>query len=372
MTKDEVYLDCAASAPVTDEVLNFLHLQYAKKLGNSSSIHRAGVQANLELEKSRQTISDLVRCQADEIYFTSGATESNNLALKGIFLNQIQSNQELIISGFEHSSVQQVALSLAKQGVVVKKAPLDSQGLILLDDFEKLITNRTKMVSIVHANSEIGVIQNLAAIGQICRKKNIIFHSDGAQAFCKTPVNVQEMNLDIYSFSGHKIHAPKGVGAIYIRHGVQVHPQIEGGGHESGLRSGTVPVETISSFAFATTLYTADRILKLKQLQVFLIEQLKANFSNVRIHGSLDSRICSQLNFAIPGLNGKAILKKLDAEGIRISVGSACQSGKKSASTTLKAIGLSDDQAFEALRVSWGLESSQQDLQYLIQALKNK
>lgn len=370
MTNDEIYLDCAASAPVTDEVLGFLTKQYAKKMGNSSSIHRSGVQATVELEKARQIIADRINCQTDEIYFTSGATESNNLALKGVFNNQLQPNDELIISGFEHSSILQVALSLAKQGIVIKKAPLDSEGLIVLKEFENLISDRTKMVSIVHSNSEIGVIQNLAAIGDICRKKNIIFHSDGAQAFCKTPVDVQKMQLDAYSVSGHKIHAPKGVGAIYIRNGLQVYPQLEGGGHESGMRSGTVPIETISSFAFATTLYTAEHLQKLKSLQHYLIEQLKANYPNVRFHGSLDARICSQLNFAIPGLNGKSVLKKLDSAGIRISVGSACQSGKKSASATLKAIGLSDEQAFEALRVSWGLESEQQDLQQLVRCLK--
>ncbi len=370
MSNDEVYLDCAASAPVTDEVLQFLTQQYKKKLGNSSSIHRAGVQATVELEKARQKIANIIHCQPDEIYFTSGATESNNLALKGLLNNQLQTNDEIIISNFEHSSILQVALSLAKQGIVIKKAPVNSEGLILIDQLEKLMTDRTKLVSIVHANSEIGVIQNLAEIGWLCQKRNIIFHSDGAQAFCKTSIDVQKMNLDMYSISGHKIHAPKGVGAIYIRNGLQVYPQLEGGGHESGMRSGTVAVETITRLAYAADLYSAEKIQKLKSLQNFLVQELKDNFPSLRIHGSLEFRICSQLNFAIPGLNGKTLLKALDAEGIRVSVGSACQSGKKSASATLKAIGLTDDQAFEALRVSWGLESTENDIIKLIQCLK--
>jgi len=370
MSNDEVYLDCAASAPVTDEVLQFLTQQYKKKLGNSSSIHRSGVQATVELEKARQKIANIIHCQPDEIYFTSGATESNNLALKGLLNNQLQTNDEIIISNFEHSSILQVALSLAKQGIVIKKAPVNSEGLILIDQLEKLMTDRTQLVSIVHANSEIGVIQNLAEIGRLCQKRNIIFHSDGAQAFCKTSIDVQKMNLDMYSISGHKIHAPKGVGAIYIRNGLQVYPQLEGGGHESGMRSGTVAVETITSLAYAAGLYSAEKIQKLKSLQNFLVQELKDNFPSLRIHGSLEFRICSQLNFAIPGLNGKTLLKALDAEGIRVSVGSACQSEKKSASATLKAIGLTDDQAFEALRVSWGLESTENDIIKLIQCLK--
>jgi cysteine desulfurase len=367
---NEIYLDCAATSPLTEFTKNHLIEIFSKKLGNSSSIHHSGVISNLFLEKARIKISNLINCRPEEIYFTSGATESNNIVFNGILENWSNNvRNEILISSIEHSSVAQSAAYLSSKGFVVRKIPVLSNGEINFLDFTKLINEKTILVSIVHANSEIGVIQNLDKIGDICRNKSIFFHSDGAQAFCKTKVDVKKSNLDFYSISGHKIHSPKGVGALYINSNVKITPLFHGGMQEAGMRPGTTPVELIDTFAKASDQYTDEHILKLKQLYNELKMDLLNNFPGIRFHSTSSNQLPNIINFAIPGILGKTLLKNLDKRGVRVSVGSACNSGKKTASETLLAIGLTEESAFEAIRVSWGLETSLDDIKKFVTIL---
>lgn len=361
--QNEIYLDYAATAPVHDFVLEHLINQYKSKLGNSTSIHQSGVKSSLVLENARVKIAQHLNCTSEEVYFTSGATESNNLVLKSIFqLNRNSERNEILISSTEHSSIIRCVQQLESQGLKFKEVPVDQNGFIDFKELEGLITKKTVLVSIAHANSEIGVLQDLKKIGEICKNKKILFHSDGAQAFCKIHTNMHDFNLDFYSISGHKIQAPKGIGALFVNKAVFLSPQLCGGGQESGLRSGTVAVELASAFAKATELYTTEAILHLKNLQNILLQELRLRFGDLRIHGTMESRLLNQLNFGIPGSNGKQILQKLNQNKVYVSVGSACNSGKKEASRVLTSIGLTDEQAYEAIRISWGLQTSADDI----------
>lgn len=370
LDKKEIYLDYAATAPIHDFVLDHLVNQYKSKLGNSTSIHQSGVKSSTTLEKARFKIAQKLNCDSDEVYFTSGATESNNLVLKSIFqMHKNTDRNEFLISSTEHSSITKCALDLRSQGLKYKEIPVDNTGVIDFSALEQLINEKTILISVAHANSEIGVIQNLKKIGEICKNKGVLFHSDGAQAFCKTPTQMREFNLDFYSVSGHKIQAPKGIGALYIKNKNSLVPQIIGGGQESSIRSGTVAVELASAFAVATELYSERSLFELKQLQEILLQKLKNEFSHLRIHGNLESRLINQLNFGLPGANGKKIMQHLNRNNIFVSLGSACNSGKNEASRVLTAIGLSEDQAFEAIRVSWGLQTTSHDILVFVSKL---
>lgn len=371
MNKKDLYLDYAASSPLHPEVLRYMTSLYEKNLGNPASIHRAGVMAAVELEKSRNTIAKKLNCSSEEVYFTSGATESNNLALRGLAQSHLLgSRKEILISSIEHSSVKQTAQDLEENfGFKVLTIPVLPSGLINVEELKKMLGQRVLVVSIIHANNEIGSIQNLKEIGLMCKEHGILFHSDGAQAFCKTPVNVVDMNLDLYSISSHKIHGPRGIGAIYIKSGLRVHPQNIGGGQESSMRSGTVPVELISGMSVASELYNSLSLSKLESLKEHFVKILNQKIPDAVIYGSTESSLPNIINFGVPELLGKTALHLLDQRGIRISVGSACHSGKKNPSHVLKAINLNDKEAFEALRISWGIQTETSDLDYFIEQL---
>lgn len=369
MSNDEIYFDHAASSPILPEVAEHLHSLYKKRLGNSSSIHHSGVRASLELEKARQVVANILQSEDDEIFFTSGATESNNLILTGIFRLFGETKNEIIVSSIEHSSIKEIANNLKDYGAKVHLVEVDTEGRVQLDSLKSLINDKTLCVSIMHANNEIGTIQDLKTIGSFCGSKGIIFHSDGAQSFCKVPVNVKDMGIDFFTFSSHKIHGPKGAGGVFIRKGLKLHPLFYGGGQESQIRPGTVPVELISSMAFATKLYNDVSIGFLKDLQKYFISQLQMKIPDLKFYGSFEHRLPNLINVGIPGISAKDILAKLDRKGIRASAGSACFSSKKTASHVLKAIGLSDEEAFEALRISWGLDSSRFEIDRFIHEL---
>lgn len=367
----EIYLDCAASSPLTEKVRIYLMNLFEKKLGNSSSTHQSGVRSNLELEKSRITVAEKINAAAEEIYFTSGATESNNLVFLALECMRNENKDEIIISSIEHSSVLQPARYLENKNFKIKYAPVDHDGRIIIEELKKLISPKTLLVSIIHANNEFGVIQDLSKIGHLCREHNVLFHADGAQAFCKTHIDVKEMKLDLYSISGHKLHAPKGVGALYVNSNIKVSPLFHGGSQEMGLRPGTTPVELACALAYASTQYSPEAVDKLKEKRDHLKNRLLEHFPKIRIHSNSEFKLPNIINFALPGVQGKFLLKELDKVGIRVSIGSACNSGNKQASKALLALGLSEEQALEAIRVSWGLETDYSDLDYFIDKLIN-
>ncbi len=371
MTKKDIYLDHAASSSMHRSVLEHMISLHERHLGNPASIHRTGVMASLELEKARMTLAKKLGCSPEEIFFTSGATESNNLVLRGIAHQYLNSaKKEILISSIEHSSINQTAEGLKDLGFIVKKIPVDSFGVINYQELEKMISPATLLVSVIHANNEIGVVQNLEKISRLAKAHNVIFHSDGAQAFCKVGLDVKRAGVDLYSISSHKIHGPKGIGAIFVREGLALSPQMTGGGQESGVRSGTVAVELISSMARASELYNSDSLSVLKNLHDYLTKELKEKMPAVKILGHHEQRLFNIINLHIPGLSGKTCLHEMDQMGVRISVGSACHSGKKTPGHVLMAIGLNETEAFETIRISFGIDTSKEELDYFVECLQ--
>jgi cysteine desulfurase len=366
-----VYLDHASSAPVLPAVADLLAELYRRGLGNSSSIHRAGVTAATELERARLRIATVLGAGPEEIFFTSGATESNNLVVAGALRAGVAAGRnELVVSRIEHSSVLEAARAAEATGAVLRYLDVDGRGHVSLDQLERLLGPRTALVSVMHANNEIGTIQDLRAIGARCRRSNVPFHSDGAQAFCKVPVDVREVPVDMYTFSGHKVHGPKGVGGLYLRSGVPLAPLFYGGGQEGALRPGTVAVELVVAMSRATMAFTSETRERLAALGQQLRSSLRESFPDIRFHGDELRCLPNILNFALPGASAKELLVKLDARGIRGSAGSACYSGKKTASHVLLALGLDEARAFEGIRVSWGVDTTDGEIDELTRALR--
>lgn len=372
MSKKEIYLDHASSSLLRPEVMNFLREIYERRLGNPASIHRSGVLASLELEKAREILAQKINAKAEEIYFTSGATESNNLALRGLALANLNNDKkEIIISNIEHSCVRQTAFDLEKNyGFKIHQLAVNNEGQIDLDELRNKITKNTLLVSIIHANNEIGTLQDLKAIGKICHEREVLFHSDGAQALCKSLVDVESMNLAFYSMSAHKIHGPKGIGALFIKSGLLLKSQALGGNQESGMRSGTVPIELVAAMGKAVQCYSENDLLHLKDLDQYLKATLKKEIPEVQMSTSQSDKVYNIHNFSIPGLMAKDVLHFLDRNGVRVSVGSACHSGKKDPSHVLMALGFDTKRAFETLRVSFSFETTISDIDELIRLLK--
>jgi cysteine desulfurase len=337
-------------------------------LGNTSSIHHAGVKANVILEKSREVIAAKLNCKPHEIYFTSGATESNNIVLKGI-LSQFSKGDEIIISSIEHSSVFNLISFLSEKGLIVKMVGVSRDGIVNFEELTRMITKKTKLISIIHANNEIGTTQDLIKIGRLCDERKIFFHSDGAQAFCKTHIDTKQMNLDFYTISGHKIHAPKGIGALFIKEGITLKPLFAGGTQELGLRPGTVALELASAFAFATGLYNTESLDSFSILRNNFNSELLEKLPTAIIHGGSSYCLDNIINFTIPGIQGKYLMRELDKLGIRVSLGSACHANMKTPSRILLSLGLNEDQANESIRVSFGITSELADLSALISAI---
>lgn len=365
----EIYFDNAATTHLHPKVLEHLIELYRSGVANSASIHHAGVKASMLLERARNTIAHKLGVSPEEIYFLSGATEANNLALKGA-CSHLLAGDEVIISSIEHSSVQQVADELKRNGIIVKTARVHETGLVDLSYLESLVNSKTKLISIVHGNNEVGVLQPLSEIGKLCSRNKILFHADGAQSFAKTQLDLSAEHVDIYSLSGHKIHAPKGIGALYVRSGVKLHPQLLGGKQEAGLRAGTVAVELASALGVATQLYTKEELNRVKQMKHKLVAALKTIDAKVSINGSLDNSLPTILNFSILGFSGKELLRELDKKNIRVSVGSACHSGQKAPSHVLMAMGMSEERAFEAIRLGIGLMTTDEEIEEFLGQLR--
>ncbi len=363
-----IYLDHAASSPVLPTVAELLFRLYLGQLGNSASLHRAGVGAATELEKARDELGKVLGASPDEIHFTSGATESNNIVLASALRSGLElGRDELIISRIEHASVLEAARA---SSAVVRYLDVDKHGHISPKQLHELLGKKTALVSVLHANNETGTLQDLTAIGNLCRQSGALFHSDGAQALGKVPLNLGQTPLDFYTFSGHKIHGPKGIGGLYVRTGVSLGPLFFGGRQENGLRPGTVPVELAVAMAAAAQAFTVESRDYLANLKHQLRAALRASFPTLRLNGDATQSLPNILNFALPGHTARPLLQALDARGIRASAGSACQSGKTSPSHVLLALGLSEAQALEAIRVSWGIDTTAQEIDAFVLALK--
>ena len=372
--RKKIYLDYAATTPVDPRVLKAMLPYFSEKFGNTMSLHSFGQEAKEALEESRGVIADLMGAKPQEIIFTGSASESNNLALKGVALAKASANQggHIIISPIEHACVMESARWLESQGFEITRLKVDKYGLVSPDDVKKAIKKDTILVSIMHANNEIGTIEPIEEIGKICREKGIYFHTDAAQSFGKIPIDVNKMNIDLMTVSSHKMYGPKGAAALFIRKGTKIEPLIHGGGHESGLRSSTVNVAAIVGFAEAARICEremkkeAKREIKLRdKLIKGVLEKIEGSYLN----GHPRERLPNNINFSFPGIEGESLIMQLDFLGIAASTGSACSSEKLEPSHVLLAIGLKPEQAHGSLRLSLGKWTKEKDINYVLEVL---
>jgi cysteine desulfurase len=364
----EIYLDNAATTKVDEKVVKEMLPYFSEKYGNASSQHLKGSEAKTALEKSRSIIAKSIGANTSEIIFTSGGTESNNFALKGLFFSNYPEKNHIIITKIEHDCVLKTCEWLAKQGAKIIYLNVDKDGFVSPEDIEKAITEKTIVVSVIHGNNEIGTIQDLEKIGKICREKKVLFHTDACQSFTKIPINVKKQYLDLVTLNSHKIHGPKGVGALYIREGIKVTPFMHGGGHERKLRSGTENIPGIVGFAKAVDIANSKDIAKMTKLRDKLIEGI-LKISDTRLNGSRTKRLCNNVNVSFNNIEGEAIGGYLENKGIFVSTGSACMSHSLEPSHVLDAIGISAVQSNSSLRLSLSKYTTEEDIDYVLEHL---
>jgi len=369
----KIYLDYAATTPVDPRVLKAMMPYFSDKFANTMSLHSFGREASQAVEKSRKILADYINAKTEEIIFTSSATESNNLALKGIaFANKYKKKNHLIVSKVEHDCVMESARWLQRQGFEIGFLPVDKYGFINLERLEKSIKKETVLVSIIHGNNEIGTIQDINAIGQICRKHDVYFHTDVSQSLGKVPIDVESMNIDLLTASSHKIYGPKGVACLYIRNGVIIEPIIHGGGHERGLRSSTSNVAAIVGFGKAVEVIKKegkDENKKLEKLRNLLINKILKNIKGTQLNGHPVKRLANNVNISFRGSEGESLVLELDFQGIAVSSGSACSSKTLMPSHVLTACGLKPQEAHGSLRMSVGRWTSESDIEYTVKVL---
>jgi cysteine desulfurase len=367
-----IYLDYAATTPVDPRVLKAMEPYFSEKFGNTMSLHSFGQEAKTALEESREIVADLMGAKPSEVIFTSSATESNNLALKGVALANRNKGNHVIISSIEHACIMESAKWLEKQGFEITRLKVDKYGLVDPEDVKKAIKKETILVSIMHANNEIGTIEPIEEIGKICKERGVYFHTDAAQSFGKIPIDVNKMNIDLMTVSSHKMYGPKGAAALFVREGTKIEPILHGGGHEMGLRSSTVNVAAIVGFAEACKICKkemakeAERLTKLRdKLIKGVLEKIPGSYLN----GHLQKRLPNNANFWFEGVEGESIVIQLDLLGIAASTGSACSTEKLEPSHVLLAIGLKPEQAHGSLRLSLGRWTKERDIDYVLEVL---
>ena len=371
--KRPIYLDYQATTPVDARVFEVMKHYFMEDFGNpGSSTHDYGDKANEAVDKARDLIAACINAQPSEIIFVSGATEANNLAIQGITSALKRNGKTHILSSLiEHKAVLEVLANLEKQGFDITLLSPDEKGFISIADVEAGIRPTTGLMSFMHANNEIGVINNISNIGALARRNNIIFHCDAAQSLGKLPIDVEAMNIDLLSMSAHKIYGPKGVGALYKRKKIRLEPLLFGGGQESGLRAGTPAVPLIAGFGEAVRI-AAEEIkseqVRLLELRDRLLEGLKERIPELSVNGDLQNRLAGNLNVALPGIDSDALMNNL-RNSIAVSNGSACASIAPLPSHVLKAIGASDAQARNSIRIGIGRYTTATEIDFSIQEI---
>lgn len=368
-----VYADNSAttrvSQPVLEAMLPFLKEQY----GNPSSIYRMGRDSARAIEESRIKVAAAIGAEPGEIYFTACGSESDNWAVKSTAARMAKKGKKhLITSAFEHHAVLHPMHSLERQGFEVTYLSVGKEGYVNPEELAAAIREDTALVSIMYANNEIGTIQPIEEIGAICREKGVLFHTDAVQAVGNVEIDVKKQNIDLLSLSGHKLHAPKGVGALYVRRGVVLPPFLEGGGQEKGRRAGTENVASIVALGTALSLACADIPEKTRRLSAMrdrLIQEIPEKISHCRLNGGLSPRLPGSVNFSFEGVEGESLLLSLDHVGIAASSGSACTSGSLDPSHVLLAIGLPHEVAHGSLRISLSDENTMEDVDYILEQL---
>ena len=367
------YFDNAATTKVAEEVLNEMLLYLKEEFGNPSSMYTLGRSSKRAIEEARKKVARLINCEPNEIYFTSSGSESDNTAIKGIAYQNYSKGMHIITSKIEHPAVLNTCHTLEKQGFIVTYLNVDKEGFIDLEQLMNSIRHDTILITIMFANNEIGTIQNVEEISKIAKMYNIIFHTDAVQACGNIPIDVKKMGIDMLSLSGHKLHAPKGVGALYVKNGIEFKKFIDGGHQEKDKRAGTENVPGIVGIGKACELANKNmnnHIEKLTKLRNYYISEVEKKIDNIKFNGSKEKRLPGNANFSFLDIDGQSLLLNLDEKGICASSGSACSTGSLNPSHVLKAIGLSDDLANGALRTSFGDDNTKEDIDYLVENLK--
>ena len=367
-----IYLDNAATTPTDPRVVQAMLPYFTEVYGNPSSLHAFGQGAKHAIEEARHIVAAFIGAKPEEIVFTSGGTESNNFTIKGVAFARREKGNHIITSKIEHHAVLEPCHFLEKQGFKVTLIPVNEYGLVDPADVKKAITDKTILVSIMHANNEIGTIEPIAEIGKLARSKDIYFHTDAVQTLGHLPMDVDELNVDILSASGHKLYGPKGVGILYVRKGVRMLPFMHGGDHEQGRRASTHNVPGIVGFAKAVELAKEEmgkEIEKLTFLRDKLIKGILGTIEFTRLNGHPAQRLPNNVNVSISYVEGESMLLNLDMEGIACSTGSACTSSSLEPSHVLSSIGLSHELAHGSLRFSLGRQTSEDDIDYVLAVL---
>jgi cysteine desulfurase len=371
-----IYMDHSATTPVDTRVIEAMMPFLTEKFGNASSIHHFGQEARAEVDRARHKVAAMLNSRPNEIVFTSGGTEANNLAIRGLVEANRKYGNHIITSAIEHPSVKNVCEDLEKSGCTITYLPVYDDGLVRTEDLRSAVRDETILVTVMTANNEIGTLQPIQEIGRVIRERRekgrkLFFHTDAVQAAGKVTLDVEELGCDLLSMSAHKLYAPKGIGALYVRRGVRLHPQNIGGHQERDRRGGTEPVYLIAGFGRAVELAgeemdAAERLSDLRnQLEQVILEQI----SGVSINGDPAKRLPNLTNISFSGIEGEGLLINLDMQGIAVSTGSACSSGTLEPSPVIRALGKGDDAARGAIRFSLGRGNTNEDVERVLNVL---
>ncbi len=367
-----IYLDYAATTPTHPEVVRAMLPYFADAFGNPSSLYYYGLEAKAAIEKARAKVAGLIGAVDTEIIFVTGGTEANNWAIKGTVFAHEDSRDHIITSSIEHHAVIETCRFLEKQGFKVTYLPVDEHGQLEPDDVKRAITSRTILISVMHANNEIGTVEPIAEIGKIAKEAGVYFHTDAVQTAGHLPVNVNELGVDLLSISAHKLYGPKGVGALYIRKGIRLPPFMHGGGQEGGLRAGTENVPGIVGFGEAAELARQDIVEETERLTYLrgqLTKGLLERVDHIRLNGHPQNRLPNNINISIEFVEGESMCLNLDLEGICASTGSACSSSSLESSHVLLALGLAHEQAHGSLRFSLGKWTTEEEINQVLEVL---
>lgn len=369
-----VYFDYAATTPLDERVFEAMREFFYRDYGNASSLHTFGRKARTGIYESRETIANMINAKESEICFTSGGTESDNLAIKGVAYAYHNKGEHIIISSVEHHAVLETCKILETEGFKVTYLPVDKYGMVDPSAVKKSINKKTILVSIMHANNEVGTINDIGEIGKITKENDILFHSDAVQTFGKMPIDVNEFGVDLLTISGHKIYGPKGVGALYIRKGIKIQPLLHGGSHERNRRAGTENVPGIVGLGKAAEIRVEEMESEFKflsKLEDYFRKNLCETIDNIKFNGHPEKKLPGYLNISFSETEGESLLLSLDLEGIAVATGSACSSGTSEPSHVLEAMGLSPETVQSSIRISLGKHNSKQDIDYALSVFPN-
>lgn len=368
-----IYLDNSATTPIKSEVLQEMMPYLTTEYGNASSLYSVGRSAKRAIEKARNRVAELLNCNHNEIYFTGGGSESDNIALKGFVYANKEKGNHIITSKIEHPAILETCKTLERQGFEVSYINVNENGIIDVEELRKSIKTNTILISVMTANNEVGTVQPIEEIAKIAHDNNIIFHTDAVQAIGNVQIDVEKMRIDMLSLSSHKINGPKGVGALYIKNGIEVEKFINGGHQEKDRRAGTENVAGIVGIGKAAEIARKNmetHIRNLSKIRDYYIKKVQKEIPNIRINGSMENRLPGNANISFKGINASELIFKLDERGICVSSGSACSSGNRNPSHVLIAMNVPEVYLNSAIRTTFGDNNTFEQVDYVVKILK--